>query len=519
MVLLFLIFVIIFGCTEPKKSTTKIINTYPLESLNELLYKELLSKRIIMIGDGYHHHFYYHSNVNNFLNFWLDRLEQNDSDKNIPTKLFLFLELLEGSKEIKDVVNHFFRTGDIYQFIKYQIKTSSFNLLTIDTIEAFYGLKKILERIKYLNEKKFNNSINLIITGANNQPLFNFRNSFGMDKRTFIIEKFKWFAKKRDKLSSEDYINKLKDNPEYKAICYYGSTHLQRGKVRKGNAGGYLEKHIYDYYLPHYLDSYLGREQVVLFSIFPYKFDNTDRIEEFEKNKLLPDYHIRCKHVPPKPFPLEFIKNKKFIDVYTEVINEFNLGTSRADSIFTEAFSYELYTLLFRTYMVQDDRIAKIDSILNADIINFDLFIKEVLELSSSVSNKFDAVVNIINFDKWIHFNYLNNKDSLFFLTTLESVLENLPINENLSLQVHYLLYPESKIESDSLSIKLLHDIKRHEKLLKQYLMINLLWIASPDEKSKAISYLQQSTQLDFDDPKEWSDWWRLKYNSMRKNQ
>ncbi len=474
-----------------------------------------------MLGDAYHHHYYYLSNVNNFLNYWLDSLEQKDPDEKIPTKLFLFLELLEGGAEIKNSVDHFFRTGDIYKFIKFRIKEGSLQRLTTDEIEALYDLKQILYRIDDLNKKQLNNSISLIITGANNNSpfVYNSRTIIGMDKKTFETEKFKWFAKKRDKLSSEDYIKKLNDNPEYKAICYYGTAHLQRGKVRKGYDKGNIKMTIFDYYLPHYLDSFFGREQVVLFSILPFKFDISNRIEELETNDLLPDYYIHCKHVPLKPFPLEFIKNKKFIGVFTQVINEFNLGATKVDSMFSKRFSYQLYSLLFRTYVAHDDRITKINSILNADKINLDLFLKEVLELSEALSNTFDAVKNINDLDKWIHFNYLNKRDSLYYLSNLKSVLENLPINENLSVQVHYLFYPESKTESDSLSKKLLHNIKRHRELIKQYLMINLLWIANADEKSKAISYLRQSTQLDYENPKEWSDWWRLKYKSMRKSQ
>jgi len=53
--------------------------------------------------------------------------------------------------------------------------------------------------------------------------------------------------------------------------------------------------------------------------------------------------------------------------------------------------------------------------------------------------------------------------------------------------------------------------LKDHNNELSEYLLINLLWIATPEERKEALKYLDQLTGLQFTTPKEWINYWREK--------
>jgi hypothetical protein len=39
--------------------------------------------------------------------------------------------------------------------------------------------------------------------------------------------------------------------------------------------------------------------------------------------------------------------------------------------------------------------------------------------------------------------------------------------------------------------------------------LINLLWVATPEERARAIEYLKKETGLNYEAAKEWTEWWR----------
>ena len=52
-------------------------------------------------------------------------------------------------------------------------------------------------------------------------------------------------------------------------------------------------------------------------------------------------------------------------------------------------------------------------------------------------------------------------------------------------------------------------ELLKHHKDLTQSLLINLLWIATPEESSRAVERLRGETGLNLATAKEWAVWWR----------
>jgi hypothetical protein len=53
----------------------------------------------------------------------------------------------------------------------------------------------------------------------------------------------------------------------------------------------------------------------------------------------------------------------------------------------------------------------------------------------------------------------------------------------------------------------------RYKKDLTEYFLVELMWIGNTEEQDHARSRLQEITGLILKTPKEWSNWWRGKYN------
>ena len=82
------------SCSRNNHQIPIVTNSYDINQLNHLILKEISNSKIVMLGDCYHGHGAVYRKSTDFLNYWLDSLEnyQIISEIKVPQKLVLILE-------------------------------------------------------------------------------------------------------------------------------------------------------------------------------------------------------------------------------------------------------------------------------------------------------------------------------------------------------------------------------------------------------------------------------------------
>jgi hypothetical protein len=141
--------------------------------------------------------------------------------------------------------------------------------------------------------------------------------------------------------------------------------------------------------------------------------------------------------------------------------------------------------------------------------------IPEVARIADRLVSSFDAVENIERMNTWLTKGTL--PDSSLYVPMVRRVLRGLPYTTGagramgygapLDLSKYTSKYTLSSAEEQALATR--------EKELIQYSLINLLWLATPAEREKAVRALRKYTGLHFTEASDWSTWWETKYNSQ----
>lgn len=544
-----LIYVILFSmitilsCKAQEQTHPVISKTYPIDSLNELLYKSILEKKITMIGDGYHSHWYFLQTVTNILNYWLDKIETDPKNTTIPKNLLLFLEKSPSEQALFDKA---ITSGEISDYLSYQIESSckygGLGRCSTDNIEFISDIRDIQKRIESLN-KKLTSKITFKILPADSEPPYSIENGIA----DFVKKKDDWFAFERDKQSSGNIIHELEKNKDCKALVFIGSAHLTRTISDKSifsEISAPLPR--YSYYMAHYLDEHFGRNQVNVFNpFFSIGTKSYGTIAEYEKSDSLYDYVFQNGPNPINPFPaLYFISSKQTLKILSELHNKyFEYGLNR-DSVYGPLdlmLESAFRTAIRKSYLFEErpDIKGRFDS-LNIYYTK----IKDHKEIFNVINNvkeeaivNFDAVNNIKEISKWIitpKLDQLINKMKLPNYPNLKSIIYNLPCDTTDEVYCSNVFLSEDLIQIPRLRssgqfsennfgenrYKLndfeIGQIKKRTNDIILYSLINLLWIATPEEKSEAINSLKEMTGLNYNSAKEWTNWWRSKFLSAK---
>ncbi|MDP4176019.1 MAG: hypothetical protein Q8933_18720 [Bacteroidota bacterium] len=544
-----LIYVILFSmitilsCKAQEQTHPVISKTYPIDSLNELLYKSMMEKKVTMIGDGYHAHWYFLQTVTNILNYWLDKIESDPKNTTIPKNLILFLEKSPSEQALLDKA---ITSGEIYDYLSYQIESSckygGLGRCSTDNIEFISDIRDIQKRIESLN-KKLTSKITFKILPADNEAPYSIENGI----TDFIKKKDDWFAFERDKQSSGNIIHELEKNQDCKALVFIGSAHLTRTISDKSFFCETTDSQPkYSYYMAHYLDEHFGRNLVNVFNpLFSIGTKSYGTIAEYEKSDSLYDYVFQNGLNPINPFPvLYFISSKQTLKILSELHNKyFEYGLNR-DSVYGPLdlmLESAFRTAIRKSYLFEErpEIKGRFDS-LNTYYTK----IKDHKEIFNVINNvkeeaivNFDAVKNIKEIGKWIitpKLDQLINKMKLPNYPNLKSIIYNLPCDTTDEVYCSNVFLSEDLIQIPRLRssgqfsennfgenrYKLndfeIGQIKKRTNDIILYSLINLLWIATPEEKSEAINSLKEMTGLNYNSAKEWTNWWRSKFLSAK---
>jgi hypothetical protein len=506
----------------------QIKRTIQFDSLNYVVLDNLRSKRIVMIGDAYHEHGYYMRMVTGVLDQWLDQLEKEKTSSPskqagqgigqlvhlLPKKLILFVERDSIGMSAQ---NRYMQTGDIQSWLEYTFY-HEYNYgrqpggTSIDIIEYLNTLKRIQERVSRLNAHNVPHPYDFRIIGAESTPPFKpppltrdtaaYREQYRQLQKT----KFEWFAYKRDELSSDNVRKVLKENPDYKALIFYGTAHLFRGRQDKAVMGGGTPLGIdsaYGYFIASYLDQYFSRDSVSIF--LPYNRPETrnPEFQELEHRQLSSDYHIFCRPIPPVPSPLEIVNCQATLRAFFELMKRNGSGKSDEEQMYFRSYARRLGFQLQRSYLnSKPDARSWLDSMRKYTWDSSQTAIAKRVEVADKLIKNFDAIKNIDSLEKWMT---LPMRDTSYYLTMLASVLANLPSQGD---TIEKRQIPHVSLNEETRAL-----IHRGKEDLVEYFLVNLLWIGTPDEKNRARKELMEKTKLKFTTEQEWSDWWRSKYH------
>ncbi len=521
-----MIFVISSFC-KAQYPPAKEINTYAVSSLDSLLLESISSKRITLLADNYHGHFSYENLVAHFLNFWLDSRTNNKSDNKIASKLVLFLEV---DSVYMHHINKVIKSGNVNDFIKYNIEQvieyGGWEKCTVDRIHFILELGSIVNRIKNINSRTKTLNIDLQIVSAESVP------PPDSSYTNIPYERFLWFVKERDKLSSKNICFFLERNPDYKALIFYGGAHLIRYEFDKRPFSPVpLAKPVKDFFLTHYLDQYFGRQQVSAFSTASSSQEigsnKQIKIIEYEPKDYSVDFNVCYKIIPTNPFPIYFLKNRTVLKSIIELVQEYKQkighldfsSIQQPDVIYSKKIDYALYVAFTRIFFNQVKRSSlylnpllknKIDSLayypLHAK--DQDWAFNNTFRISQELVDNFDFISDIEKMNDWIIPKY-KFVDSLLYYQSLKSIIYNLPPDTTDEVF-------QNEIKNSSLVNTLTNfekdQIAKRINELKIYTAINALWVNDDAENKKYFQYLSEKTGCNFGSREEWFDWWMKRY-------
>ena len=496
-VLVTVLFALNSGCQLDKHQIEVVDKSYDINQLNSLILEEISNSKIVLLGDCAHGHGSVYRKLTDFLNYWLDLLENDNitSQIHIPKKLVLFIEMSDKDMEY---VNYYFNNADFQPYLDYKyelvIGWGGFEKFTIDELEYLYDLREIKQRMHTIKTKN-KLDIDFQIVGPEIVP------PYTLETKNLDKIRSDYFVKERDLIASRNIIHYLKSHPDYRVLVFYGTAHLIRHKVNKGQWTR-SKQEMEGYLLAHYLDKHFKRSNVIVFMTQAVLNTNTT-ILKYKTEKEIPDYFVPVKLTPRIPCSMNVIKGELNMQIQYDLFKEY-ASKIKKDRIVDYKWKYftNYFNQIFTTHVITEDNYYQQSKALYKEFQN-QAVISEMIDkyeaMGEQMLDHFDAIENINSIGVWTNYKEIKTLCEPY----LSPVLSNLYNYQNIS---------------DSSNFNFNELIILNQNSLKTHLFINLLWIANEEEKGKAITELKQLTGYDFKTPKEWSIFWRTKYDNQNGN-
>ncbi len=521
------------GCGKPQSSRNIVMKVYPFHSLDSMALNDLRSKRIVMLGDGGHQYGYFMRMVTGVLGHWVDELElqkkgRESEDRSgdiewnqfgyssrIPRKLFLFIE---ADSALVGDMNHYIQTGDILPWLKMIIQGESRygrvmpSGISVANMEYFDELRNIKVRIDSLNDPRDSLRYDFRIIGPECIPSYLNDLKFTTDTtlmreryEKFVRARFEYFLKQRDELSSSRIWNLLDANPDYKALVFYGTGHLLRGLRDKGAFGkpSGWKGDTHGYFLAHYLDRYFSRDSVSVFFTFVSPSPGYTGIQEIAKGPETPDYEVECYPENDFPFPLEWVNCRVTLRAILELREEYELEKGEDARFSSEVYARWLASVLKFSYLGLGEReVPSVEKLIRTANDTSASLRRKYDEIADRLISEFDAVRNVNSLGEWFP---LQIRQYKFESYMLGHILTSLP----------------TMMEADKEQVDYGTGrgagpvIARYSKELKEYYLVELMWLADSGERARARNDLRRLTGLKLKTPEEWSAWWRGRYRHI----
>lgn len=495
------------------------LRTYPVDSLNVLLLNELSAKKVVMFGDAAHGHLTFERSITSFLNYWLDEVQRTPPRERMPRRIILALEM---NSTFAKVMTDYFRSGDQLPLLRYFVDNAtryrsgtSFGF-SVDALQFYEELRHVFLRLDSLQRTEHSGPVSLQLLGPEVDPPITPQDRMNLSDTEFQEKQTMWFAHVRDVESSKNIIQALKENPDSRALVFYGTAHLVRRLIDKNIVGGAPSLGpVYDYYLAHHLDSLLGRRNVSVFGTDPRPSERmTGRIEEFDHNSVGPDFIPHIEPVPPGQFPFYVVNSQPVVRATMELAKEYHSANDPFNWMLAGSALFRIVLASKYSYRGLDSSIcSEADSLIQEIRAQYRVqsISSDVLSRAERITSGIDPLKDITLIDS-IMMLANSNKDRMM-MQSFREVLWNLPRaagsfwysrEDNRAIN-NYQFVPFNESERKV--------IKERRRDIQTYCLLQLLWIGNSDEKRRAFAELKHLTKMEFDRPQEWYDWWRAKYD------
>ncbi|HVP06803.1 MAG TPA: hypothetical protein VMS71_03100 [Candidatus Acidoferrum sp.] len=461
-------------------------------NLNHFLLRALSKHRVVMLADAAHGSSVYLQGIIEFLNYWLDTLESGKGvASNIPCKLFLVLE--SDPTEIEKI-KEYFTTGDLMGTVS--IANLFASQFTASSLEFRHDLKDIWKRVETHNQD-------------GSKPTRISFDIFGPEK---VIDASHWsflkedsfFIYERDQYSSRQIDELLAGNPNWRALVFYGSAHLNRAEVPK-HGHRLADK---GYYLGHYLESKFGatddlftvaqwagpRSEMYDLAGVPdssYGLDLEEITDTLLTNHFRPidaDGIVVRYFTPPQECPLIDIRSQNILRL---ILDSSSTWTNK-DNDFDRA---NLYTFMRYFHMIHGLPFDSLEmmsfgSALTAfrklvdSLGSLKLDIVGEIETEAPVERLLDCMSH--SSGRWANW----YESEVARATHIDARFDSTKTPEIRAQEYRELLSKE-----------------RRPILVTN--LVNLLWVGTAEEQSQAKAVLRRETGLNMSSAKEWMVWYR----------
>lgn len=462
--------------------------------INGFILDKLKRNRVVMLSDSQHGSSLYLQSVIRFLNYWIDQMDnQSDSNLSSPRKLFLIMEMApdEGAQ-----LCQYITTGKLFKSFSYRYKLWEMNTARVE----FYGdLRRLTKRIDSIN-----NSLS-------SEQEIGFRLLFPEQAIDWTTWTRDWadtfFISRRDEYSSQLASDSLSAHPDYRALIFYGSAHLNKHRALKHGYNMSGE----GYYLAHYLTQRFGDKGGV-YTIYQSNINAMGDMSGYYRG-VGHDFAIDNHRLGTGMIPEDYKK----VGADGEIVY-FDF-----DPEYKDLRLYQIHSMRIVKYLIDNmERFSKSSDSISANYMRGALRV-----LPGIVGTRFDdyhegdpksarAVVK-----KWKSWYDTTSMDMvaelesqaiynriLGFMATSEGCKVNWyegVICECLGLDPSYDTAAAPSKRADEYRQYIAHF--RKKLLLRD--LVSLLWVGNESEITKAMAVLKRETGEKFTTAREWASWLR----------
>ncbi len=479
------------ACSGTTQEKPTLQASFPIESLDSLLLRQLQIKRIVMFGDGGHGVGYYMQTVTEFLSAWTDSLGREDYDQSIPTKICL---IVEKDSVHQRLIENYIACGNtdetLASLMQEQILRYT-NSFSVEYLEYLSCLREIRQKVTDLQRRYSSRGIEFQIMGAEPWPPFSDQERRTMPREELRKQAFVWAAYQRDILISGLIDKFLKDHPDYKALVFYGTAHLLRDETDKAKAMGSPEPEVRGYFLAHYLDSLYGRDQVAIFRSpipdgVPRPTGVSRSVVALKMQDASPDFVFDPDPALTTFFPIFFCPTQRTLKILQETLSEHSDIRTLRDADLSYGSAVYLYNLLKHSYLnSMPNKSTLIDSILTYMRVrdSSGTALRRVSQISRALSKDFNTIENCQSLEKWI--SVIPLEDTVAYRATLQRFLRTLPFP---------VTGPDMATDLEERSIPPEQQLLKRKAAFVTELMRSLYWLGTTEEWEEAQHYLATST-------------------------
>jgi hypothetical protein len=492
---LFLLIVSLNNCnsqTNSKKQFTQLIKDNYHLNINEFIQNKLIDNRIVAIGDQGHGNHLYMKTITDYLNYWIESLSKfKNKGQNIPRDLYL---ILEADSTFINAINKYFLTDNPYYLLD---PTFIFgNQYTTAYFEFFYDLRLIKNKVDLLNQKlSSENKISFRLFGPEKI----------IDLTNWTIEKRDtFFVYERDRYSSQQIIELLKNDSAAKALIFYGAGHLIENKTQK------LQNiSVQSYFLGHYLYEFFN-DKGGYYTIGQISTDTNPQLSEYYKcsdrnyvieNSIFNGYTLPINMQPQFEDASIILFDKNFVQPH-----------------FSQVWSQNNIDCFLNNY----EKFLNLKNRIDLGIIGrWLMYLYTISERAVEIIDYNDstAIISAINHWKlWRKNEQMNYANEIINQNILKERIKLLanskyPFSQEYERELQQMFYSNVFYNKDASPSEMANAfssfVEKNKKAIITDELINLLWIGTNDENQKALEYLKNTYSINLNTAKEWTNWWR----------